>query len=167
MTEVPKSVFQLGKISLRSNKAENFTEININELIDQNEIKVVQLMRSIDKLRKYNPSNDECTALNIPNSRLNMDKASDIIALSGGFKGVRFSNEDMKFIMEVTRTLGTIGLQLDGVYGSASKAEKYSDESEVNYLQSFHESANTILKVLVQVQDFVKKKQAEITSKGY
>ena len=85
---------------------------------------VTERMRSLDDLRMRTPTDNECSQLNIPNDRLNMDCVQSLLLLCGGCVGVRFSSEELQQLVSLASSCDALYKKVDAAFKSLSKLEK-------------------------------------------
>lgn len=150
-------------------------------------------MREIDTYRLHVPEPNERKRFLIPESteRMNLTDQKHLMVLCGGYAGVRFSTEDLEFIMKTTKKLSEEFESLDSYFKSLPNAVKRTglsedliasieSSSEVSEMKTeekteemtpdqeliikFHNLGDAVHIVLMQFQDFVKRKQDEFSN---
>jgi len=149
-------------------------------------------MREIDSYRLHVPEPNERKRFLIPESteRMNLTDQKHLMVLCGGYAGVRFSSEDLEFIMTTTKKLSETFESLDSYFKSLPNAVKRTGLSEEliassqsgsdvsegkteeknvekgpdeELLIKFHSLGDAVHGVLMQFQEFVKRKHDEFS----
>lgn len=138
-------------------------------------------MRLLDEIHKHAPLPEECEMLNIPNDRLDLHRTQDILFLSGGCCGVRFTSDEMALIVRVKADLQPIWDSLDkqfacmeaaqkkkvltgGPYAMSNLASKEiaEEDKEFEAAVRFHATADAYLHHMHKLQQLIKNKQTAI-----
>jgi hypothetical protein len=133
-------------------------------------------MRNIDELRKHVPTPEECDVLNVPSDRLFVDNIKDVLYLSGGCAGVRFSTAELKSLQSLISNIKDLVKILEKTYAKLTpeqtklninptsseqidrSAESASGASNMTVMY-FHGVADDLTQLISQLQVVVHEKQ--------
>lgn len=159
----------------RSNANEQITHIGQTD--DKSPKTVQKRMELFGKIQMYKPTAEECLKLNIPDDRLDIHSVQSILSLCGGFKGIRFSSDELKDWSRRTFTMKQIFMELERKFNSmSSKSKKIEashidspdsafDPSDVEVAREFHTLAESYWQNFCELQAQIKNKQ-EILATG-
>lgn len=131
-------------------------------------------MRSIDELRKHMPTSEECDVLNIPTDRLFVDNIKDVLYLSGGCAGVRFTTAELKSLQALVLNIHDLVKNLEKTYAKLSpdqtklninpsgseKIDRNDDYVASNMkIMYFHGVADNLIQLISELQVIVHEKQ--------
>jgi len=136
-------------------------------------------MRNIDELRKHIPTPEECDLLNIPDDRLFADNMKDVLYLSGGCAGVRFSTSELRSLQNLVANISDLcktleksfrrlspeqtKISIDAILHTnkpnRSDTNPWGDYNKITY---FHGVADDLLNLIDELQRVVSQKQKSI-----
>ena len=107
-----------GSSSLRKTETEKkrFTMLDMTLPEDRWKKNLTERMREVDDLRMRVPVPEECTELNIPDSRLNLHSLQNILLLCGGCVGVRFTGDELPALIASTTACETLYVKIDTTF---------------------------------------------------
>ena len=150
------------------------------ELALQWRLSSTERMRVLDDLHRHAPLPDECLQLGIPDDRLDLHRTKDVLLLSGGCLGVRFSSDELG---EIARLLATLSPLWDflqarfaamtslqkkavlsgGPYPTADAPEEWDEaDRAAGEAVGFHCEADAYSGAMAQLQAVIRRKQAAI-----
>lgn len=136
-------------------------------------------MRNIDELRKHIPTPEECDLLNVPDDRLFVDNIKDVLYLSGGCAGVRFSTSELRSLQALVANISDLCKILEKTYHKLSPEQTKLNINtfltdlqgntvntlpggDYNKITYFHGVADNLLGLIHQLQGIVHEKQQTI-----
>ena len=114
----PRMPIPSGGAGLRKTETEKkrFTMLDMTLQEDRWKKNLTERMREVDDIRMRAPVPEECTELNIPDSRLNLHSLQNILLLCGGCVGVRFSGDDLQELIASTTACETLFVKIDAAF---------------------------------------------------
>jgi hypothetical protein len=162
---------KLGQLKKKEEKFA-FVDYDLDSFTNQMTISATERLRQIDKFHLHAPLDNECILLNIPNNRLNLLILKDILYLSGGLVGTRFSNEDLANLRAILSTMSKLWNDLELRYKDMDatckklliddKQQEIDATSEASVVRNFHEIVDQYLKQLIELQAIVRRLQNSI-----
>lgn len=158
--------------------------LDATELVSQWRLSSTERMRVLDDLHRHAPLQDECLQLGIPDDRLDLHRTKDVLLLSGGCLGVRFSSDEL---VEIARLLAALSPLWDalqarfaamtslqkkailtgGPYPTADAAEEWDEaDKTAGEAVGFHVDADAYSAAMALLQALIRKKQAAIQRGG-
>ena len=163
----------------KRNEQISFSKYDIDSYMNKVAVSPQERMRTLDLFNLHNPHpEEECKLYNLPSNRLHLHTLKDIMFLSGGLVGGRFSSDDLKHAGEVTKGLAKQWSEIDSLYKSMSASDRkfvFKTPSQDNNtdipppiivtpdcVTNFHALCDSYLTKIKDLQDLVKRKQSEI-----
>lgn len=177
---VPRSVFEiprppnpflgLGAARLKSqNSMRNisFVDKDIAKFVGSRDVSPAERMRVLDDIRKHSPTEKESLDLNIPRDRLSLEGLKDVMFLSGGCSGGRFSTEELDIMRNAVGKLQLQNSTLNQLYDSFSsdiRRNVPSSEELVDSVLEFYQASDYVLNSCMVIQEFVRNKNKTLAS---
>jgi hypothetical protein len=162
---------KMGQLKKKEEKLA-FIDYDLASFFSQTSINATERLRQIDKFHLHAPLDSECSLLNVPNNRLNLLILKDILYLSGGLVGTRFSNEDLASLRGILPTMTKLWIELEMQYKVLDtvskkllindKPQETEETNETSSVRKFHALVDQYLEQLVELQAIVRRLQNSI-----
>ena len=115
-----------GPTALRKTETEKkrFTMLDMTLQEDRWKKNLTERMRELDDIRMRVPVPEECTELNIPDSRLNLHSLQNILLLCGGCVGVRFTGDELPALIASTTSCEALFVKIDSAFKALPTTDK-------------------------------------------
>jgi len=151
----------------------DFVELDVNTETLQR-LTAVQVMREIDRLRMYVPTDSERHQFNLP-ERLFVHSIQECLTLCGGRKGARFSTEELRTLQQLGVKLEESFQELDAKFKLLSKAARVcivetshnnqsQDALELEESLQFQDVAKRFLTLRKELLPIVRLKREEVAA---